>query len=107
MKELSLKNAPQLVLYLATVFGGEVKGDRMLLPFSLPDGKFVVHSIAPKQGITHNRYLVSIDGENWYCSCPHHQFQRVECKHIDVVRSNVMSINPEPTFLKDWQSIFQ
>ncbi len=101
-----MKNAPQLVLYLAAVFGGEVKDDRMLLPFSLADGKFVVHSIAPKQGITHNRYLVSVSGKNWNCTCPHHQFQKVECKHIDVVRSNVLELKHEPDFLKDWQASF-
>lgn len=78
----------------------------MLLPFSLADGKFVVHSIAPKQGITHNRYLVSVSGKNWNCTCPHHQFQKVECKHIDVVRSNVLELKHEPDFLKDWQASF-
>jgi SWIM zinc finger len=101
-----MQNSTQLVLYLAAVFGGEVRGDRLLLPFSLPNGGFAVHSIAPKQGISHNRYLVSLDGKYLRCSCPHHQFRGVDCKHINLVRGNVLDLQPEPEYFKAWQKKF-
>jgi hypothetical protein len=31
-------------------------------------------------------YLVSQSGSVWSCSCPHHTFRKVECKHIKKVR---------------------
>lgn len=33
-------------------------------------------------------YSVTYDHNGWHCSCPHHKFRHVECKHIKAVKSD-------------------